>query len=453
MTYRRHRYAAVLDMTEGTIWPILLQFTIPLLLGNLFQLLYNTVDSMVVGNFVGRSALAAVSATTQICNTLVKFFNGVSIGAGAVISQYFGAKDAKRLHTSIQTTIALTFAACVLLTAAGVLGSDWMLRQMSTPDEVFAEASLYLRIYFAGISGLLIYNMGSSILRAVGDTRRPLFFLLVCSGLNVVLDLLFVAVLPWGIAGAAAATVVSQMISAALVLWVLTFQMDDCRLHWSSLRIDRRTTGQILKIGLPVGFQQAVIAFSNVFVQAYVNAFDTACIAGWGCYFKLDQYMMLPIQSMGQAVTTFVGQNLGAKKPERAKKGTLEAFFLTVGIAVAVATVLWTFASPLTGLFIRDDETIYFGTLFIRLCVPFAILCCFNQILSGALRGAGKSQGPMVITLCTHVLFRQLYLAVVTRVLPGNVYAVGFGYPVGWILCAVIITLYYRFSRWERVQK
>lgn len=453
MTYRRHRYAAVLDMTEGTIWPILLQFTIPLLLGNLFQLLYNTVDSMVVGNFVGRSALAAVSATTQICNTLVKFFNGVSIGAGAVISQYFGAKDPKKLHTSIQTTIALTFTACVLLTAVGVLGSDWMLRQMSTPDEVFAEASLYLRIYFAGISGLLIYNMGSSILRAVGDTRRPLFFLLVCSGLNVVLDLLFVAVLPWGIAGAAAATVVSQMISAALVLWVLTFQMDDCRLHWSSLRIDRRATGQILKIGLPVGFQQAVIAFSNVFVQAYVNAFDTACIAGWGCYFKLDQYMMLPIQSMGQAVTTFVGQNLGAKKSERAKKGTLEAFFLTVGISVAVATILWTFASPLMGLFIRDDETIYFGTLFIRLCVPFAVLCCFNQILSGALRGAGRSQGPMVITLCTHVLFRQLYLAVITRALPGNVYAVGFGYPVGWILCAVIVTLYYRFSRWERVQK
>lgn len=453
MTYRRHRYAAVLDMTEGTIWPILLQFTIPLLLGNLFQLLYNTVDSMVVGNFVGRSALAAVSATTQICNTLVKFFNGVSIGAGAVISQYFGAKDSKKLHTSIQTTIALTFAACVLLTAVGVLGSDWMLRQMSTPEEVFVEASLYLRIYFAGISGLLIYNMGSSILRAVGDTRRPLFFLLVCSGLNVVLDLLFVAVLPWGIAGAAAATVVSQMISAALVLWVLTFQMDDCRLHWSSLRIDRRTTGQILKIGLPVGFQQAVIAFSNVFVQAYVNAFDTACIAGWGCYFKLDQYMMLPIQSMGQAVTTFVGQNLGAKQLNRAKKGTLEAFCLTLGISAVVAVILWTFAAPLTGLFIQDAETIYFGTLFIRLCVPFTVLCCFNQILSGALRGAGKSQVPMVITLCTHVLFRQLYLAVITRILPSNVYAVGFGYPVGWILCAVIITLYYRFSRWKRVQK
>lgn len=202
-----------------------------------------------------------------------------------------------------------------------------------------------------------------------------------------------------------------------------------------------------------MGFQQAVIAFSNVFVQAYVNAFDTACIAGWGCYFKLDQYMMLPIQSMGQAVTTFVGQNLGAKQLNRAKKGTLEAFCLTLGISAVVAVILWTFAAPLTGLFIQDAETIYFGTLFIRLCVPFTVLCCFNQILSGALRGAGKSQVPMVITLCTHVLFRQLYLAVITRILPSNVYAVGFGYPVGWILCAVIITLYYRFSRWKRAQK
>lgn len=202
------------------------------------------------------------------------------------------------------------------------------------------------------------------------------------------------AVFGWGIAGAAIATVVSQMASAVLVLWVLTFRMDDCRLRWRGLGIDRQMTNQILKIGLPVGFQQAVIAFSNVFVQAYVNAFDTACIAGWGCYSKLDQYMMLPIQSMGQAVTTFVGQNLGAKQQDRAKKSTLEAFCLTLGISIAVAIILWTFAASLTGLFIQDDETIYFGTLFIRLCVPFAVLCCFNQVFSGALRGAGKSQGP-----------------------------------------------------------
>ena len=450
MTHLHGGHATSLDMTEGAIWPVLLQFTIPLLMGNLFQLLYNTVDSMVVGNFVGRPALAAVSATTQICNTLVKFFTGTSIGAGAVISQCFGAKDRERLHDSIQTTIALTFVACVLLTAVGFFGCDWMLRRMSTPDEIFTEASLYLRIYFGGISGLLVYNMGSSVLRVVGDTRRPLIFLLVCSALNVALDLLFVAVLSWGIAGAAIATVLSQFISAALVLWTLTFAVDSYRFNWQSLRIDGKMSGDILRIGLPVGLQQAVISFSNVFVQAHINVFDTACIAGWGCYTKLDQYMLLPIQSMGQATTTFVGQNLGAGKLDRAKKGTREAFFLTLGIAVIVAVVLWVFASPLTALFIPDDETIRFGTLFIRLCVPFATLCTFNQILSGALRGAGKSQAPMVITLCTHVLFRQLYLVVIARLLPGNVYAVGFGYPMGWILCAATITIYYRFSGWEK---
>lgn len=436
-------------MTQGAIWPILITFTVPLLLGNLFQLLYNTVDSIVVGNFVGRPALAAVSATTQICNTLVRFFTGASIGAGAIISQCFGAKEKESLHKAIHTTMALTVLACILLTAVGLLSADWMLERMSTPDDVFPEASLYLRIYFAGISGLLIYNMGGSILRAIGDTRRPLIFLLICSGLNVVLDLLFVLWFNWGIAGVAVATILSQFISAGLVMWNLTYAMDVCPFSWREMHINKPIAGEILRVGLPVGFQQAIIAFSNVFVQAYINVFDTACIAGWGCYTKLDQYIMLPIQSMGQAVTTFVGQNLGAKQMERAKKGTWVAFFMTLGISTMVAAVLWTFAAPLTGLFIPDDETIYYGVLFIRMCAPIAVVCCFNQILSGALRGAGKAQIPMIITLCTHVLTRQVYLFLITKILPGNIYAVGFGYPVGWILCATTISLYYRFSRWD----
>lgn len=437
-------------MTQGTIWLILLQFTIPLLAGNLFQLLYNTVDSIVVGNFVGRSALAAMSATTQICNTMVKFFTGAAVGAGAVISQRFGAKDKEGLHRAVHTTMALTFLACVLITCVGFFGSNWMLRQMSTPEDVFAEASIYLRIYFGGISGLLVYNMGGSILRAVGDTKRPLFFLLVCSGLNVILDLLFVAVFQWGIAGTAFATVLSQLVSAALVMWNLIYAADACPFSIRETRIHGQTAGQILRIGLPFGLQQAIVAFSNVFVQAYINAFDTACIAGWGCFTKLDQYMMLPIQSMGQAVTTFVAQNLGAKQLDRARRGTRIAFGVTLAIAVATAILLWVNAGFLTGLFISDEETIAFGTLFIRLCSPIAVMCCFHQILSGALRGAGRSQIPMIITLCTHVLSRQIYLAVITRLFPGNIHVVGFGYPVGWILCAATVTLYYKFSGWEK---
>jgi len=436
-------------MTEGTIGPILLTFTIPLLLGNLFQLLYNTVDSVVVGNYVGLSALAAVSATTQICNTLVRFFNGVSVGAGAVISRYFGARDEQKLHQAIQTTMAITFLSCVLLTAIGLASSDWMLRMMSTPDDVFDEASLYLHIYFTGLSGLLVYNMGSSILRAVGDTRHPLIFLLACSGLNVLLDLLFVICFNWGVAGVGAATILAQLISAGLVLWTLADARESYCFNWRDLRMNRSVAGEILRIGLPVGLQMAIVAFSNVFVQAYINVFDTACIAGWGCYTKLDQYMMLPIQSMGQAVTTFVGQNLGAQKPDRARRGTYIALGMTIGMASVVAVTLFSLASQLTSLFIPEMETIHFGTLFIRLCCPIAVFCCFNQVFSGALRGAGNSKAPMLITLCTHVLFRQLYLAVITKILPGNVYAVGFGYPIGWILCAAVVTLYYHLSHWD----
>ena len=439
---RGHARAYKLDMTEGEIWPVLLAFTGPLLLENLLQLLYNTVDSVVVGQYVGLSALAAVSATTHICNMLVRFFNGTAVGAGVVISRSFGAKDGEKLRRSIQTTMSLTFLACVVLTVIGVCGSDWLLRQISTPPDVFEEASLYLRIYFGGIAGMLVYNMGGAILRAMGDTRRPLLFLLFCSGLNVVLDLVFVLCFRWGIAGVAIATILSQAISALLVLFVLARSTG--ALNWRALpRPDWPLSGQILRIGLPVGLQMAIVAFSNVFVQAYINVFGTACIAGWGCYVKLDQYMMLPIQSMGQAVTTFVGQNLGAEKPARAVKGTWIAFGMIFAISSGVATTLYTFARPLTMLFSTAPEAVQYGTLFIRMCCPVAVVCCFNQVLSGALRGAGNSQMPMLITLCTHVLFRQIYLFCLTRIIPDNVYVVGFGYPAGWILCAIAVTVYY----------
>lgn len=439
-----------LDMTQGSIGPILLQFSLPLLFGSMFQLLYNTVDSMVVGNFVGKEALAAVSATTQICNTLVKLFNGISIGAGAVISRDFGAKDQERLSRAVHTTMALTLIACVVLTGLGLLSTDWMLLRTSTRAEIFSEASLYLHIYFAGVSGLLIYNMGSAVLRAVGDTRRPLAFLIVSSVLNVLLDLLFVIVLRWGVMGVALATVLAQFVSAGLVIWNLMFALDVCPFSWKQVRVDGSTATRILKMGLPIGLQQAIISFSNVFVQAYINVFDTACIAAWGCYFKLDQYMMLPIQSMGDAVTTFVAQNLGARQLDRAKKGIWIAFSMAFGIAVVTAVILCTFAPQLVSIFIPDAAVIEYGKRFIRLCTPVAVLCCFNQCLSGALRGAGRSQIPMVITLCTHVLFRQIYLMIATRIVPGNVYVVAFGYPAGWILCAVVIVLCYRFSRWDR---
>lgn len=439
------------DMTQGAIWPVLVSFSIPLLLGDLFQLLYNTVDSIVVGQFVGLSALAAVGSTGHICKLLVNFFSGLSMGASAVISQCFGAHDTQRLHRAIQTTMVLTFIACVALTAVGVLGCDWLLEQTDTPPDVFGEASLYLHIYFAGLAGLLLYNMGSAILRALGDTRRPTLFLLISSGLNVALDLIFVLVFHWGIAGVAAATILAQGISAVLVLRVLMrLPEPGCAYVWREVTVDKALAKSIVSVGLPVAVQKAIVAFSNVFIQAYINAFDTAAIAGWACYRKLDQYLMLPMQSLGQAAATFVAQNLGAGKLDRAKKGVWAALGMSFAVAALAALVICAAPTPLVKLFIDDGDTIRFGTLFIRLCTPFATLCSLNQVFSGAMRGAGSSRIPMVVTLCTHVFFRQAFLAVISRVLPGNLQAVAFAYPLGWIICGVVISLCYRFSGWDR---
>ena len=428
-----------LDMTKGKIWPVLLTFTMPLLFENLLQLLYYTTDSVIVGQYVGISALAAVSATTHICGMLVRFFNGTAAGAGVVISRSFGAGDREKLREAVKSTIILTSIACVLLTFIGVSSSRWLLMKISTPPDVLDDAIIYLKIYFGGISGLLFYNVGGAILRAMGDTKRPLIFLIICSVMNIVLDLVFVRNFHWGIAGVAIATILAQGFSAVLVMLAVSSSTG----AFKKLRMNNELAREILRIGLPFGLQMAIVAFSNVFVQGYINIFGTACIAGWGVYVKLDQYMMLPIQSMGQAVTTFVGQNLGAGKLERAKSGTWTALFMMLIISSGVALMLCVFAESLAGLFSPDEKVIEYGKLFIHMCTPIAVICCFNQILSGYLRGDGNSRMPMLITLCTHVIFRQIYLFFITKIIPDNVYVVGFGYPAGWILCAFTMTVYY----------
>ena len=435
-----------LDMTKGRIWPVLLMFTLPLLIENTLQLLYYTADSVIVGQYVGMSALAAVGATTHICGMLVRFFNGTATGAGVVISRAFGAGDREKLREAVSTTILLTAIGCVLLTVFGVGLSAWFLRITSAPSDVFADANVYLTIYFGGISGLLFYNVGGAILRAMGDTQRPLIFLIVCSVLNIGLDLLFVRAFGWGIAGVAVATILAQALSALLVMRAVAVSTG----AFSHLRMNRKLAGDILRIGLPFGIQMAIVAFSNVFVQGYINVFGTASIAGWGVYTKLDQYMMLPIQSMGQAVTVFAGQNIGAGKYDRAKSGTLTALVMMLVVSSGVAFTLYVYAPFLGSLFSPDAQVIEYGSLFIRMCTPIAVVTCFNQILAGYLRGDGESRMPMIITLCTHVFFRQIYLFVITRLIPENVYVVAFGYPAGWILCAVIMTTYYFIHQTRR---
>ena len=443
------RKSTVRNMTEGSIVKQVTLFALPLMLGNIFQMLYNTVDSIVVGNFVGTEALAAVGSTTMIVNMMVFFFNGFSTGASVVIANYFGARDMKALHKAIETTMAATFVLSVLFTVAGVAAVKPMLRFMATPEDVFGEATVYLQIYIGGISGLLVYNMGSGILRAVGDTMRPLYFLVLTSVLNILLDLLFVLGFHCGIEGVAWATIISQFISALLILILLTHSKDIYRLTWQDLKIDRAILGGIFAVGLPAGIQSVITAFSNVFVQSYVNFFGSSCMAGWSCYNKLDQFVMLPMQSMAMAATTFVSQNIGAGKESRADKGTLVTVSMSVGVTAVIVALLCVFAAPAVGLFSPDEAVIEFGVLFIRANCFFLLFNCVNHVLAGALRGRGDSKGPMIIMLLAFVGIRQIYLFVVTHFIANTPFLVGFGYPVGWTSCC-IIELTYFFLRWRK---
>ena len=439
-------------MTSGSIAKHIILFSLPLMLGNVFQMLYNTVDSIVVGNFVGTQALAAVGSTTMIVNMLVFFFNGFSIGAGVVIGMHFGAKDLKELHKAVQTTMAATFVLCAVFTVVGLAAVKPMLRFMSTPEDVFPEAVTYLRIYFAGITGLLIYNIGSGILRAVGDTTRPLYFLILTSVLNIFLDLAFVLLLHMGIAGVAYATIIAQFISAGLTLLLLTRTTDVYRMTWNDLRIDLPTLKRIFAVGLPAGIQSVITAFSNVFVQAYINSFGSACMAGWSCYNKLDMFIMLPMQSMAMAATTFVSQNIGAKQEARADKGTVTAVSLCVGVTAVIAAGLFVFAALSVGLFTNDPAVVDFGVLFLRTNVFFLLFNCVNHVLAGALRGRGDSRGPMIIMLLNFVAVRQVYLFLVTHFVANTPRLVGFGYPVGWTACCITELAYFFVTRRRRMR-
>lgn len=437
------------DMTTGNIAKEIMLFALPLMFGNIFQMLYNTVDSIVVGKYVSTEALAAVGATTMIVNMAVFFFNGFSIGAGVIIGRYFGAKNMERLHTSVETTMATTFICCVLFTILGILGVPMMLRFMSTPDDVMNDASIYLRTYFAGIAGLLIYNIGSGILRAVGDTRRPLYFLVLTSIINIVLDLVFVLVFHLGIFGVALATIISQFVSAALILLLLLRTHDIYRLTLHDCRIDPQMLSMIFQVGLPAGIQSIITAFSNVFVQAYINNFGSACMAGWASYNKLDQFIMLFIQSMAMAATTFVSQNIGARKLKRANEGTVLSLILGVSMNAVLAMLLWIFAPGAVGLFTTDTAVITLGVLFVRQNVFFLLFNTVNHVLAGALRGRGDSTGPMVIMILSFVAIRQAYLFFMTRFIANTPATVGFGYPVGWMTCSIIELVYF-MVRWRR---
>ncbi|MBR3739354.1 MAG: MATE family efflux transporter [Clostridia bacterium] len=432
-------------MTQGSIWRHLVQFSVPMAVGLLFQQLYNTVDTVVVGQFVGQQAQAAVGSTGPIINTVVGFCAGLATGASVVISQRYGAHDREGLSKAVHTTIAVTFIVSLIATLVGQLIIDPMLRFMQTPEDVMPESHTYLSIYFAGISGILFYNMGSGILKAVGDSRRPLIFLIFSALLNTGLDLLFVLAFKMGVEGVAYATILSQIISALLILITLMREERGYGLRWRELRIDRESLRNILKIGMPSSIQSAITAFSNVFVQSYINYFGSACMAGYGIYNKVDSFALIPVQAISMSSTTFVGQNWGAKQKKRAREGVRTATLMSLAATVTLGVLVYALARPLLFIFSPEEDVVVFGERFIRIVTPFYITICFNQIYAGALRGVGDATMPTVIMVASFVVFRQIYLAV-TKALGAGFLAVALAYPMGWIMCSTLLIIRYAHS-------
>ena len=431
------------DMTKGNITPLLIKFAIPVFAGSLFQQLYNTVDSIVVGNYVGKEALAAIGSTTSLINSMIGFFMGLATGAGVVISQYFGAKDTVNLRKTVHTMILGTIIAGIVVTFAAIYSSPLLLRLMNTPDDVITLSDDYLVIYFEGVIFLMLYNIGSGILRAVGDSKRPLYFLIITSIINVVLDLVFVIKFNLGVQGVAYATIISEAVSAVMVMWVLFSSRECYQLRIKELKISGNVLKRVLKIGLPGGIQMALTAFSNVFVQGYINYFGSSCMAGWASYNKVDIFALLPMQSIALANTTFTGQNYGAGNMLRVKEGVKKSLYLSLVSTFILIIPIMLFSKTFVSIFNQDKEVIYYGSYFLIVCSPFYLLCCINQIYAGALRGLGNATIPMIFMLSSFVLFRQIYLFTVTHITRAF-FPVSIAYPMGWILCSALMFVYYK---------
>ena len=430
------------DMTQGNITKHIISFAIPLLIGNIFQQLYNTVDTWVVGNFVSDNAYAAVGTVGPIVNMLIGFFMGLSSGAGVVISQYYGAKQFDKVHDAVHTAILMTVILGILFTGIGIFMIPFALEMMKMPAEVIPEATAYLTIYFGGLLGLMLYNIGAGILRAVGDSQRPFYFLVVCAILNTVLDLLFVLAFGMGVEGVALATIIAQGISALLVIVTLLRTTDCIRLELRDLKLHWEMLKKIVTVGIPAALQMAITSFSNVFVQSYINYFGPSCMSGWTTYAKVDQLIFLPMQSIALASTTFVGQNLGCGQIDRARDGVKRSLILAIASTVVLMVPVMIFAPYIVEFFIKEPAVIEYGTLFLRWITPFYVLCCFNQIYSGALRGAGDTRAPMIIMLTSFVLFRQAYLFCMSRIC-NEVIPIAMCYPAGWLLSSTLCAVYF----------
>ncbi len=435
-------------MTEGSIGRKIIAFALPLFLGNLFQQLYNTADSLIVGNFLGSNALAAVSSSGNLIFIMVGFFHGIAAGAGVVIARYYGARELKSVKKAVHTTIAFGLAAGIFLTIAGVLLTSHILIWMGTPADVLPESTVYFRIYFMGSLSFVMYNVFVGILQSVGDSRHPLVYLIVSSVINILLDLLFVGVLGFGVGAAAFATILSQFISAFLCLFRLIFKSpEDYQVSLRLIRFDLPMLRQIIANGLPAGFQNSIIALANVVVQSNINKFGKMAVAGCGAYSKIEGFGFLPITCFSLALTTFISQNLGAKQYERAKKGARFGILCSITMAEVVGIFIY-FAIPiLISAFNRTPEVIAYGTTQAKTVTLFYFLLSFSHCIAGILRGAGKASVPMITMLCFWCIVRVSYITLIVRFIP-VINVIFWAYPLTWSLSSIVFLIYFLKADW-----
>ena len=448
---RKSASAGPEDMTEGVIWRQLLVFILPIMLGGFFQQLYNTADAFIVGNYVGKEALAAVGgATSAIINLLVGFFIGLASGGTVIIAQFYGAGEKEALQKALHTAVLLGVLCGGLLMVIGIPLAPYVLTRMDTPDDILDYAVVYMRVYFLGVIPNILYNIGAGVLRALGDSRRPLYVLIICCFANIVLDLLFVVVFHMEVFGAALATILSQFVSCVLVLGMLVKNREEaCRLHWKKLRMDMGIFKRILLIGIPSGLQSSLYSISNVLIQSTINGFGTNTVAAWTVYGKIEAVFWLVISAFGIAVTTFVGQNYGERKYDRIKKCVNVSFVMAFAATAVISTVFVTCGAFIFRLFNQDPEVLEIGKSVLHMTPPLLFTYVSIEILSAAVRGTGDAIKPTIITLCGVCVLRVLWIYLVVPHFH-TLLCVAFSYPLTWTVTSIVFWLYYRFGKWMK---
>lgn len=440
-------YAGSQKLTEGSIWKAMLLFALPVFLGNVFQQLYNTFDAWCVGYFINDDALAAVSSSGSLIFMMVSFFQGLSMGAGVIIARAFGARQYAPMRKAIHTAIAFGLITGVVLTVLGVALTPVVLSWMGTPAEVLPQSISYFRYYFMGAIFIVMYNIFVGILHAVGDSKHPLYYLIVSTFINIGLDLLFVGALGLDVGSAAVATTISQGVSALLCFIHLLRIDGPYRVTIREITFDKKSLIDIIRYGLPSGVQNSVIAFANVVVQSNINSFGKAAMAGCGSYSKLEGFAFLPVTCFTQALSTFVGQNLGAGRHDRVRKGVGFGIICSCLMAELVGIVSYVFAPQLIGFFSETREAIDFGVRHMRTICLFYCLMAFSHCIAGIMRGAGKATVPMFTMLACWCIIRVSYITVAVKFV-NELTTVSWAYPITWTLSSIIFLIYFLKADW-----